>query len=195
MSPPRAKSFSLRFFMAALVVALFSTQIHAQFGGGPMGRGKMGGPPGGDPERKSTDRRSASASDHPVDDMMLKLDNVRYQLQLRPAQEPLWFAYQGKVGALLGDQQRPRLETAHGNALQQIERKIDIVRNRLTAFEEIADAARNLYHGLDTAQQEKADRLLPGTLPIPFSGQGADLPENPGRLQEDSGGRGRPMPR
>lgn len=142
------------------------------------------------------ERRSISASgDHLIADMMQQLDNVRYQLGLRPDQEALWAIYQEKVGALMSDQLRPRRETAGGNALQQMERKIDVVRNRLAALEEIADAARGLYQRLDAAQQEKADRLLPATLPALYSGLGMERSGESRRPQDGAGGRNGPPPR
>ena len=58
-------------------------------------------------------------------------------------------------------------------AIQQIERKVDTVRNRLTAMEDIADAAGKLYAGLNKEQKAVADQLLPGTLPALYSGLGS----------------------
>ena len=185
---------------AVVVLAIPAAPAFAQFGGGPMGRGGMGGmggPAGGDMERRSpAERRSVSASgEHLVADMMQQFDNVRHALRLRPEQEPQWGIYQEKVGALVSDQMRPGSETAGGNALRQMERKIDVVRNRLAALEDIADAASVLYQRLDAAQQETADRLLPPTLPALYSGLGAARPGSPGRLPENSGGRGGPPSR
>lgn len=181
----------------AAFLGVAASQAFAQFGGGPPGRGGMGGPPGGmGNDRPPGERRSVSASgDHLIADTMRQLDNVHYQLRLRPEQEPLWAAYQEKVGALVSDQLRSRRETASGDALRQMERKIDVVRNRLTALEEIAAAAHNLYQQLDVAQQEKADRLLPATLPTLYSGLGTERPDEPRRSPDGSGDRNGPPPR
>jgi hypothetical protein len=182
---------------AVVVLAIPATPAFAQFGGGPMGRGGMGGPAGVDMERRPpAERRSVSASgEHLVADMMQQFDNVRHALRLRPEQEPQWGIYQEKVGALVSDQMRPGSETAGGNALRQMQRKIDVVRNRLAALEDIADAARGLYQRLDAEQQETADRLLPATLPALYSGLRAERSGNPGRLPENSAGRGGPPSR
>lgn len=180
------------------MLAVPATQAFAQVGGGPMGgsmgRGGMGGPPGGMRDGGSPGERcSVSPSgDQLIANTMRQLDNVQYQLRLRPGQEVLWAAYQEKVGALLEDQLRPRRETVGGNALQQMDGKIDIVRNRLAALEDISGAARKLYQQLDTAQREMADRLLPATLPAGDPGLGAERPGNPGRPPEGAGGWGAP---
>jgi hypothetical protein len=190
---------ALRRCALSVFLGVVAAQAFAQFGGGPPGRGGMSRPSGGGMEGggPSAERRSVSASgDHLIADTMRQLDNVRYQLGLRPEQEQLWAAYQEKVGALVGDQLRLRRETTGGNALQEMERKIDVVRDRLAALEEIADTARSLYQRLNAPQQEKADRLLPTTLPALYSGLGIERPGEPGgRLPDDFGGRNGPPPR
>lgn len=185
----------LRRCALSVFLGVVASQAFAQFGGGPPGRGGMGRPSGGmERDGPPAERCSVSASsDRLIADTMRQLDNARYQLGLRPEQEQLWAVYQEKIGALVDDQLRPRRESMSGNALQQIERKIDVVRNHLTALEEIADIARSLYQRLDTAQQEKADRLLPLTLPALYSGLGMERSGEPGgRLSDDFGGRNGP---
>jgi hypothetical protein len=189
---------ALRRCALSVFLGVVASQAFAQFGGGPPGRGGMGRPSGGmERDGPPAERRAASVSgDYLITDTMRQLDNVRYQLGLRPEQEQLWAVYQEKIGALIGDQLRPRRETTGGNALQQIERKIDVVRNRLAALEEIAYTARSFYQHLDAPQQEKADRLLPTTLPAMYSGIGTDWSGEPGgRLPDDFGGRNGPPSR
>jgi hypothetical protein len=117
-----------------------------------------------------------------------QLDNLRFQLKLRPEQESAWLDYQEKVGALVADHWRPAPQEAQAkdNALRQVERKIDVVRNRLTAMEDIVDAAKRLYEKLDEQQQATADRLLATTVPPLYSGLGQERPG--GRDRPDKGG-------
>lgn len=142
---------------------------------------------------------SASGS-HLILTIEQRLVEVRIQLGLRPEQESLWDTYQEKVGALLTDQLRARpAKEPKGDALQQIERKIDTVRNRLTALEDIAEAARRLYAALDGAQKEKADRLLAATTPALYSGLAEtsvdEPPKRPGFPgQRMPAGSGAPFP-
>ncbi len=184
---------SFRNVMALLLVAFlggWAGQSSAQFGGGP-GRGS-GGPPGDGPGGRPGARGPVMASgSHLIASMEQQLDNLRFQLKLRPDQEPAWLAYQEKVGALVADQLRPEAQERGepGNALRQIDRKADVVRNRLAALEDIADAARHLYGRLDERQQRLADRLLATTVPALYSGLGTERPDGPVR---GIGGPGKP---
>ena len=72
-----------------------------------------------------------------------------------------------------------------GSALVQIESRIDIVRNRLTAMEDVSDAAKRLYAGLTAEQRAIADGLLPGTVPTLYTGN----------MSAAAPGRGRPPER
>ncbi|MBI4996320.1 MAG: Spy/CpxP family protein refolding chaperone [Rhodocyclales bacterium] len=152
--------------------------------------GMGGGPPGGGPGGRPRGPVMASGS-HLVASMEQQLDNLRFQLKLRPEQESAWLTYQEKVGALVADQLRPAAPAviAAGNALRQIDRKTDVVRNRLAALEDIGDAARRLYDKLDETQRATADRLLAATVPALYSGLAAERPEGDGRGR---GGPGRP---
>lgn len=125
---------------------------------------------------------------HLIADIEQQLDNVRYQLKLRPEQENAWQSYQEKVGALVADQLRPapREPQENGSALRQIDRKTDVVRNRLAAMEDIADAAHHLYEKLDEQQRATADRLLAATVPALYSGLGEERPGG----RKDSGREG-----
>jgi hypothetical protein len=169
--------------VAAATLALgYAMDGLAQFGG-PMG-GMGGGPPGGGPGGRSGPRGAVMASgSHLVASMEQQLDNLRFQLKLRPEQEIVWLDYQEKIGALVADQLRPAPPDAQAtdNALRQIDRKIDVVRNRLTAMEDIADAARRLYDKLDETQRGVADRLLAITVPALYSGLATERPGEPGK--------------
>lgn len=169
----------LAYLTAALALG-HAADSSAQFGG-PMG-GMGGGPPGGGPSGRPRESVMASGS-HLIATVEQQLDNLRFQLKLRPEQESAWANYEEKVGALVADQLRPTAPEAGeaGSALSQIERKIDVVRNRLTAMEDIADAANRLYEKLDETQRSVADRLLAITVPALYSGLATERPGEPGK--------------
>lgn len=108
-------------------------------------------------------------------------------LALTPKQLPLWESYQESISALMGDQMKPDRNTIRKTALLQINAKVDTVRNRLAAMEEIADRARILYQSLDEKQKKTADLRLSQTVPALYSGTTCQ----PGQ-QESSREKGRP---
>ena len=93
--------------------------------------------------------------------------------------EPL-SAYVDKVRALGNDVARERgRRPAQANVQQQIDRILDAARNRLTALEDIAQAAKALYAKLSPEQQPAADPRLANLMAMPLS---ADAPRGrPGR--------------
>jgi hypothetical protein len=170
------KSFDL-VLMALVGFALIGAaqSCVAQFGGPMDGMG--GGSPGGAPpgERQGSRGPVMASGSHLLADLQQQLDELRLQLKLRPEQERAWQAYQEQVGALMSDQLRPPKQAAGrkpGDAVHQIDRKVDVVRDRLAAMEDIADAARGLYDQLDAQQRTLADRALAATVPALYSGLG-----------------------
>lgn len=147
-----------------------------------------------DRSRSGPPAEARSGSAGVVDDLQTQLAEVEQSLSLTPLQQPLWERYRETIGALMADQLRldPRPVTRI-DAVKQIGRKVDVVRNRLVAMEDIAEAAELLYGTLDPDQRRVADRLLPGTVPALYSGL-------PGRGAEDvpardrRGERGGPPP-
>lgn len=123
---------------------------------------------------------AAEARERAADQAQMQLNSARRTLRLTPAQDPLFDTYQDRVVALLDDLNRGvPPTTVADSAIKQIDRRVDLLRNRLAALEDIADAARRLYAALTPEQKETADRVLPGTLPAmyqqtsPFRGDGA----------------------
>lgn len=101
-----------------------------------------------------------------ADELQAQLGETEQTLHLTPQQAVLWGAYQEKVSALMSDLLRPDpFATASRTAPQQIDAKVDIVRNRLAAAEDVSDAARALYGSLDEQQKSVADRRLLLTTP------------------------------
>ena len=103
----------------------------------------------------------------------VQLANVRSALKLTPEQSSNWQLYESKVLELLDDLGRGFAPPAGVTAIRQIDARVDLVRHRLTAMEDIADAAAKLYSGLSDEQKGTADRLLAATLPTPYPGMRA----------------------
>ena len=103
----------------------------------------------------------------------VQLASVRSALKLTPEQAPNWQLYESKVVDLLDDLSRGFTAPTGVTAIRQIDARVDTVRNRLTAMEDIADAAAKLYSGLSEEQRGTADRLLAATLPTPYPGMRA----------------------
>lgn len=152
--------------------------------------------PGGEPSGQGGPGRGGGAS--AVAQLQTQLQETADALLLTPRQLPLWEAYQEKVGALMADQLKlSSYGAAAQSAPKQVAYKVEVVRNRLAAMEDIQDAANRLYAELDDTQKKIADQRLAQTVPALYSGlgggdagasaeRGADRPERRG----GAGGRG-----
>ncbi len=172
--------------------------------GGRDGPSRGGGMPPGD--RGESGPRTVSASgggSYVMELTQRQLSETALALRLTPRQQVLWDAYQARIGALMADQMRVEFGQAmRRGALQQIDAKVDTVRNRLAAMEDIAAASRLLYQSLDEKQKEIADQRLAATVPALYSGLG-DIGNGggresggamPGGMGGRGGGPGRGMP-
>ena len=106
----------------------------------------------------------------PVDQLQEQLAETAQALQLTPRQVVLWEAYQASVSGLMADQiKREIYAPSPRSALQQIDGKVDMARNRLAAMEDIAERATALYRSLDNGQKKIADQRLAGTVPALYA--------------------------
>ena len=133
-------------------------------------------PPAGGPSQSTPRDEVTTMSAN--DQARLQLSSAHMALKLTPEQAPAWQVYENKVVDLLDDLARGG-SVPGGNALKQIDARIDIVRNRLTALEDISDAAKKLYAVLTEEQKSTADRMLAASLPTLYSG--APLRPDPSR--------------
>ena len=163
--------------LLAMFTAAAAMPALAQFGGrrrGGMDKGGMEkGGEGGEPR---------------VNMLEVTAHELEEDLKLTPEQQPLWQSYLDKVRALGNDiaRERSRKSAAPANVQQQIERIVDAARNRLTALEDIAQAAMALYAKLAPEQQPAADPRLANLMAMPLT-----VPEAPrGRPGGPSGYRG-----
>lgn len=156
----------------------------------PMGgrEGPNGGPPGGAREMGM----GRDGGGNIISDLQERLQQTAEALKLNPRQAVLWDAYQERVGALMADQMKLQAYRSHQTAMQQIGQKVDTVRLRLAAMEDIHEAAAKLYDALDETQKKTADQLLPQTVPALYSGitNGGNGGGRSGDRQDKNGGRG-----
>lgn len=175
-----------------LIVAMAATtDAIAQFRGGMPGGGSRGSRDGqmNRDQRPGGEQRPAVQED-PVSLAEYRLELLRTDLKLAPDQEAPWKAYADKVSALAADisRERGRLRaTLQMKALQRIDQSVDVARNRLTALEDIASAAKALYARLTPEQQSLADARLATALPTSPGPGSAGAPDS-----RDSRDRPRP---
>ncbi len=141
---------------AATVASLAAAQSPG--GGRPGGMGGMGQGPGAG-SRPTEGGRAACANLPEL--VQLRLSQLEEDLDLRPAQLPLWKTYRDRVLQLLDDVRRAgRVAASETTALQRLDALTDVARNRLAATEDIADAGKALYAALSPEQRAVADRRL-----------------------------------
>jgi len=171
------KKIALAVLLVA-VTAFAAAELMAQVRGGGM-RGGSRGAPGdvGRDQRPGGDQRPAMQED-PVGQAEYLLEMLREDLKLSADQMTAWKTYADKVSALASDLSRERgriKATLQLKALQRIDQSVDVARNRLTALEEIASAAKALYECLTPEQKSIADMRLATTLATHFT-PGSTIP-------------------
>ncbi|HEX7156348.1 MAG TPA: Spy/CpxP family protein refolding chaperone [Burkholderiaceae bacterium] len=154
----------------ATLVALFAA-VTAALAQDP---GRRGGPPGPEEADRGAIQRGTLAGEFSA-----HLQEVKQRLKLQAAQQAAWESFARRVQALMEDQMRGVARPDdREDAMHQINRRVDVVRNRLAAMEDIADAAGQLYSMLSPDQRKIADELLPTAVPTLYSGL-ADFPRGP----------------
>ena len=161
-----------RALLALVGGALLVDRAFAQFS--RRGRGGMdsGGPGGGQ-------GRAGKAEPTPV--LEVTLHELAEDLKLAPEQQPLFDAYAETLRGLANDVVRERqrqsaAKTASASLLERIDRNVDSLRNRLTAIEDIAQAAKALYARLNPDQQRAADPRLATLMLLPLAQEGPMKP-------------------
>ena len=148
-------------FVIGIAAASTALESIAQFGGGAPGGGMRGNR--GRPDSQSREQR-LPVQDNSPEQVEDRLGMLEEDLHLSPGQRAAWQAYSDKVVALATDVGRDRTRGALGassmSSLRQIDPAVDMARNRLTALEDIAAAAKTLYGSLTPQQQSVADPRL-----------------------------------
>ncbi len=130
------------------------------------GRSRRGAGPGADDTARGARERNSL-----IEELGAHLLDVQQRLKLETGQQAAWDAFAARVQALMQDQLRgPPAASEHEDAPHAISRRVDLVRNRLAAMEDIADAANHLYSVLTDPQRKLADELLPTAVPSLYSG-------------------------
>lgn len=162
---------------------------------GPPREGNGMSPGGGGDGMRAANRTDVGCATA-VEPVREQLRETAIALALTPKQQVLWNDYQEKISALMADQMRANgYQLTARHAPQQIESKVNTVRNRLAAMEDIAEQASALYQSLDEAQKKTADQRLAGTVPNLYSGlncQGSDRSSEKNMGGPSGSGRGGP---
>ena len=153
-----SKRESLKLLCAAALLPA-APAAFAQFGGRRSGKG-------------NPDAGRRSSEEPRVDALETSLHELHEDLKLSAQQEPLWQAYADKVRALASDlaRERGRRPSAEaGTLLQRIDRVVDAARKRLTALEDIGQAAKALFENLSPEQKAPADPRLANIMALPLA--------------------------
>ena len=125
---------------------------------------------GGRRRREGGGEQKKSGEEPRVNQIEVTLHEFHEDLKLTDAQEPAWEIYVAKLRALANDVAREsRSRPAQLDLVQRIDRIVDSARNRLTAFEDIAQSAKSLYSGLTPEQQKMADPRLANLIAMPLA--------------------------
>lgn len=165
--------------LAFVVTFVFTGEVLAQFPGGGMG-GNRGGRSGGGREsgRGTIQAPRPSNSGDAAELIEFRLGMLEEDLKMTPAQLRLWEPYAERMRAAVADVARERAPTqsiAAPNAMQQMNRSVDQARNRLTALEDVAVAAKAFYEVLSPEQKMLLDARSPSILPL-LSGGSTQAP-------------------
>jgi hypothetical protein len=89
------------------------------------------------------------------------------KLKITPVQQPLWDRYVARLDAYTQQffRERPVLASEDEAATQQITRLVMNHQNRLSALEDIEQAAKALYSSLDADQKKSANLWLLASIP------------------------------
>jgi len=172
---------------AALLTGLFAVsaalESFAQFGGGTPGGSARGSRSRPDGEQREQRPPVQDNSPEQIED---RLGMLEEDLQLRADQRAAWQACEEKIIAYAADIGREQTRRLPGDAtlssIQQIDHTVDIARNRLTALEDIASAAKTLYGTLTVQQKSVIDPRLANivsSISNPARGGGPPRPKRP----------------
>jgi len=173
----------------ALLSALAATDAFAQFG---SRGGMMGGSRGGanrDQGNGQDGRNNRSAQQQGIDSYEqteYRLSLMEEDLHLQPDQRPLWDSFANKVRAYASDLARararamtPPADGGTASGVRFVEQTADAARDRATALDDIAIAAKTLYAELAPNQKVLADaRIVTLIAPQSRAGSGPDNASN-----------------
>jgi hypothetical protein len=162
-----------------IVFSVLMLVIAAADASAQMGSRRGSGRGGVDPSAKVQEKPGNS-----VDQLALILAELHEDLKVTGDQRAAWDAYTRNVEALASDVAREgerTKEVMQMKVLQRLDHAVDVARNRLTAVEDIAAAARKLYAALTPEQQSKADPRLATAIAAAAASGSANPGIQPGR--------------
>jgi LTXXQ motif family protein len=178
-------------WLTTLALVLSTVDTFAQFGSrGGMGGGSRGGRgnDGGNSENRSN--RQPQPDVNSYEQIEYRLSLLEEDLKLKQAQVAPWNSFAERVRAYAGDLARERaramtMSSTGGTAtdgIKHIEQAADSARNRATALDDIAAAAKALYASLTPEQKMLADtRVVTIIAPLPraatATASGSGLPD------------------
>jgi len=113
---------------------------------------------------KVVQTNGTTSQDNSPEQIEDRLGMLEEDLHLAPGQQAAWQACMDKIAAYATDigreQTRGSPAAASLSSLQLIDHAVDVSRNRLTALEDIAAAARTLYATLNAQQKSIVDPRL-----------------------------------
>ena len=180
--------------LAGTLITL-AADASAQFGGGRPGGGRMRGD--GPPSGGFQGAPRISPAENIVELIEFRLLSLQEDLKLAPAQGRFFDAYADRVRAIAADIARERVRvqnTMYFTAVQQMDRAVDSVRNRLTALEDVAANAKTLYETLSPEQKMLADSRFATITPLIAGTSSTETGGPSGTRQRpgDGGGYGPP---
>jgi hypothetical protein len=171
-----------------LTFTIAATDCLAQFGG-RSNRGGMGGTPSGSRgENRDQESRLLRPDLESTEQLDYRLSLLEEDIRLQPTQHLQWDSFAAKVRAFAGDIARARARTANSplnsgiGGIQHIENAAEDARNRATALDDLAIAAKSLYAVLTPEQRFLADQRMatlvaPSPRITPAQANGANLPD------------------
>ncbi len=157
---------------SVLMLAIAAADVSAQMGS-RRGSGRVG------PDRAAKTQEKPQNS---VDQLALILAELQEDLKLTADQQAAWDAY-ARMEALASDLARERgrtKEVMQMQVLQRLDHAVDVARDRLTAVEDIAAAAKKLYAGLTPEQRSVANPRLATAIAAAADSGSANAGTRPG---------------
>jgi hypothetical protein len=178
----RSKPVSIA-ILFGIIITLAAFESPAQFGGGVPGGGMRGNR--GRPDSGTREQRPP-VQDNSPEQIEDRLGMLEEDLQLRADQRAAWQTCEEKIIAYAADIGREQTRRVPGettlSSIQQIDHTVDIARNRLTALEDIASAAKTLFGTLTVQQKSIIDPRLANivsSISSPARGGGPPSPKRP----------------
>ena len=151
-------------FIALVVTFLAAGATNAQYQS-PGGAAQGTPTPHLKPPKPQTPSANADQPASLTGQVQVVLDRLEDELKIGAHQQKAWDAYRSKVVRYAEDLSRARysardMQDGGTGVPQQLDRLTEIANNRMTAVEEIVDAARAVYATLGSEQKQVADKNL-----------------------------------